>query len=402
MIIPKSFSFTQFQNTAFITVESITALANQLLFCSQEEFTGQLDLQFQSTQKVWSLYFKKGSLIWGAGGVHPVRRCYRQLVQCNLIPAIAPNYMKDTLWSSDEVLALLMQDQLQPNDMDAIVRGLGQEILFDLCQQWQYLPSSKLQMKFNYTQSNLQSAAGIPVKEVWSQSLQDWWAWQQSGLAAYSPNQAPLIWDGKGLQQQVLSSTYRTLAAMINGQQTLRDIAVQSNKTVLTLMRALISYIDQGLIRLVEIEDLQLPQAALLLRSASGSSLASSNPLLKIPLIAYVDDHEEDGKQMHRILSDLGYRCIHIQDPIQTLPLLLDHKPDLIFLDLVMPIINGYEVCAQIRRISKFKDTPIIILTSSDGIVDRARAKFVGSTGFLAKPIKVDKVEAVLQKYLPW
>jgi CheY-like chemotaxis protein len=86
---------------------------------------------------------------------------------------------------------------------------------------------------------------------------------------------------------------------------------------------------------------------------------------------------------------------------VKALPILLEHKPDLIFLDLVMPIANGYEICAQIRRVSAFKDTPVIILTSNDGIVDRVRAKMVGSSGFLAKPIEPDKVLATLQRYLP-
>jgi two-component system, chemotaxis family, response regulator PixG len=86
---------------------------------------------------------------------------------------------------------------------------------------------------------------------------------------------------------------------------------------------------------------------------------------------------------------------------VKALVQLLEHKPDLIFLDLVMPIANGYEICAQIRRVSAFKETPVIILTSNDGIVDRVRAKMVGSSGFLAKPIEQDRVLSVLQKYLP-
>ena len=85
---------------------------------------------------------------------------------------------------------------------------------------------------------------------------------------------------------------------------------------------------------------------------------------------------------------------------MQALPLLLQHKPDAIFLDLVMPVANGYEICAQIRRISLFKNTPVIILTGNDGIVDRVRAKIVGATDFLPKPILAQKVLAALLKHL--
>ena len=61
-----------------------------------------------------------------------------------------------------------------------------------------------------------------------------------------------------------------------------------------------------------------------------------------------------------------------------------------------MPIANGYELCRQIRRISVFMDTPVIILISSDSIVDRVRAKVLGSTGLLTKPIELEKVQAIL------
>jgi chemotaxis family two-component system response regulator PixG len=104
---------------------------------------------------------------------------------------------------------------------------------------------------------------------------------------------------------------------------------------------------------------------------------------------------------MERILTEAGYQFVGIQDSIQALPTLLEKKPGLIFLDLVMPIANGYEICAQIRRVSVFKDVPIVILTSNDGIIDRVRAKFVGSSGFLAKPVDADRVLTVARKVLP-
>jgi chemotaxis family two-component system response regulator PixG len=103
---------------------------------------------------------------------------------------------------------------------------------------------------------------------------------------------------------------------------------------------------------------------------------------------------------MSQILTEAGYRFINIQDPVKALPILLEHKPSLIFLDLIMPVANGYEICAQIRRISVFKDTPVIIVTSNDGIVDRVRAKMVGASGFLAKPIDSEKVLKVLHRHL--
>ena len=75
-------------------------------------------------------------------------------------------------------------------------------------------------------------------------------------------------------------------------------------------------------------------------------------------------------------------------------------RPDLIFLDLVMPNANGYEICAQLRKLSHFRNTPIVILTGNDGIVDRVRAKLVGASDFLGKPIDAGIVLSVLRKHL--
>ena len=101
-----------------------------------------------------------------------------------------------------------------------------------------------------------------------------------------------------------------------------------------------------------------------------------------------------------QMITANNMRFVGIQDGIQALPILLEQKPDLIFLDLIMPVASGYEICAQLRRISLFANTPIVILTGSDGLMDRVGAKVVGSTDFMTKPINNDKVMAIVNKYL--
>ncbi len=129
--------------------------------------------------------------------------------------------------------------------------------------------------------------------------------------------------------------------------------------------------------------------------SKSGSKVKNN-----VPKIVYIDDSSADSRSMSEIVEGLGYQYTNIPDPLLALPMLIELKPKLIFLDLVMPIANGYEVCSQIRRISAFQDIPVIIVTSNDGIADRVRAKLVGASGFLGKPIQHIKVSKVLKKHL--
>ena len=131
--------------------------------------------------------------------------------------------------------------------------------------------------------------------------------------------------------------------------------------------------------------------------SGQSDTLAEEN---SAPKVVYVDDSSIDSRAMAEVVEKLGYQYRNISDAIQALPLLLEAKPDLIFLDLVMPVANGYEICAQIRRVSTFKKTPVIIVTSNDGVADRVRARLVGASGFLGKPIREKKVAKVLRKHL--
>ena len=134
--------------------------------------------------------------------------------------------------------------------------------------------------------------------------------------------------------------------------------------------------------------------------TASQRSVPLRRQRSNAPTIVYIDDSPADSRAMSQIIEGTGYQYTNIPDPLQALPLLIELKPALIFLDLVMPIANGYEVCAQIRRMSTFKDIPVIIVTSNDGIADRVRAKVVGASGFLGKPIQSHKVTKVLKKHL--
>ncbi|WP_448268197.1 response regulator [Nostoc sp. DSM 114159] len=118
------------------------------------------------------------------------------------------------------------------------------------------------------------------------------------------------------------------------------------------------------------------------------------------PLVACVDDSPTICRSLEEILTHQNYRFVGIQDSLTAVLKLIKSKPDFIFLDLLMPKVNGYEICSQIRKTPSLKDVPVVILTGKDGIVDRMRTKLVGATDFLGKPVEADKVLNMLHKYL--
>ena len=85
------------------------------------------------------------------------------------------------------------------------------------------------------------------------------------------------------------------------------------------------------------------------------------------------------------VLTAAGYNYISTQDPVKALQMVIEEKPDFIFIDLVMPVVSGYELCSQIRRMEAFKDTPIVMFSSN--ALDNLRVKMAGADDTLSKPI---------------
>ena len=179
-------------------------------------------------------------------------------------------------------------------------------------------------------------------------------------------------------------------------------------KDLLNLVQSLMAYYHRGMVGLVEVQDIESPVASFSLNAARNEQTKlseSSSPQKKLnlmarPLIACVDDSNQVCATIEQIVTGFGFGFLGIRDSINVLPLLVELKPEMIILDLVMPIVGGYELCTQIRRIPEFKDTPILILTSNDTLFDRLRSKFVGATAFISKTAGNEKIGEQIQRYL--
>ena len=366
----------------------------KLTVLKQERFSGRLILR--SVSQEWVVYLYLGRILYATGGIHPVRRWRRNLtVHC---PEIALEQLKLPDNASIEVLNIcweyqffcswLEQRQTSREQVLSLVQAIVSEVLFDVIQA--------IQVTFEVKQESPLAAQLVllDAEQVVVEVQKFWQSWQTAKIADRSPNQAPVIKQPEQLQQQTSASVYQALTALLDGQRTLRDLAVQMKRTDLEVSCSLLPYIQAGLVDLIEIADLPAPIPTTRLQG-SPTPAASQRYL-----VACVDDSPLVCQTMEKILTTAGYQFLAVQDSLRAIATLLTRKPDLIFLDLVMPNTNGYEICTQLRKVSTFRDTPIIILTGNDGIIDRVRAKVVGSTGFLSKPVNAETVLEVARSHL--
>lgn len=116
--------------------------------------------------------------------------------------------------------------------------------------------------------------------------------------------------------------------------------------------------------------------------------------------IACIDDSQTVLNSIKLFLGENAFSVVTINDPLKALMQILRSKPDLILLDVEMPNLDGYELCSLLRRHSAFKNTPIIMVTGRTGIIDRAKAKMVRSSGYLTKPFTQSELLKVVFKHI--
>lgn len=114
--------------------------------------------------------------------------------------------------------------------------------------------------------------------------------------------------------------------------------------------------------------------------------------------VLVIDDSNTIRRSAEIFLKQGGYDVLLAEDGFDALAKVNDHDPDLIFCDILMPRLDGYQTCAIIKRNARFAAVPVIMLSSKDGLFDKARGRMVGSQDYLTKPFTKDQLlQAVAQ-----
>jgi twitching motility two-component system response regulator PilG len=114
--------------------------------------------------------------------------------------------------------------------------------------------------------------------------------------------------------------------------------------------------------------------------------------------VLVIDDSNTIRRSAEMFLRQAGYEVLLAEDGFDALAKISDHRPQVIFVDIMMPRLDGYQTCALIKQNPTFKRTPVIMLSSKDGVFDRARGRLAGSDHYLTKPFtKEGLIQAVTE-----
>jgi twitching motility two-component system response regulator PilG len=119
----------------------------------------------------------------------------------------------------------------------------------------------------------------------------------------------------------------------------------------------------------------------------------------KMTKIMIIDDSNTVLRAAESALRASGYEVLLAHDGFSAMSEITDHEPDLIFIDIVMPRLDGYQACALIKRNRRFKDTPVVMLSSKDGLFDRARGRIVGAEAHINKPFSKSDLLGAVERY---
>jgi chemotaxis family two-component system response regulator PixG len=339
-------------------------------------------------------------MLYAEGGVHSVRRWLGavQLRVPNLDQRLSqilaaslqsgfPGSQKSRQY---QLLCLLATQRVINQDQaKQIIQLLSVEVLFEMAK------TEGLTFDFQENEALLPRLTLLNVAELMSEAYDNIQDWDQCQLPAVYLTQVPTLNNPRELQAVLPERAVSQWRKLLQPGLPLRELAPKVNKSPAEMAHLLTPLLQRGLLTMAPLAD-----KSLILAGDPPPNTAPPEPIQAEPLIACIDDSEIICESIKRIVRGAGYRFVGIQDPLSALTTLLAQPPDLIFLDLVMPGTNGYEICSRLRKISRFSQIPIIILTGNDGIIDRMRARLVGSTHFLTKPVDPELVVETIQAYV--
>lgn len=115
--------------------------------------------------------------------------------------------------------------------------------------------------------------------------------------------------------------------------------------------------------------------------------------------VMVIDDSKTIRRTAETLLQREGYEVVTAVDGFEALSKIADANPDIVFVDIMMPRLDGYQTCALIKNNPDYANKPVIMLSSKDGLFDKARGRIVGSDEYLTKPFSKDELFEAINQY---
>jgi len=357
--------------------------------------TGYLEVQafrdgkFRVAEQFWIVFFLNGQIAYAADSDSSLSRLRDYLRRYNLdsaveqlyVPAIAttnaPEY--GYLWT------LLETHVLTPAQGREIIQSMIQETLFDL------LSLHQGSFVFEIGPALAPQLTTLEIGPLVANIMKQVQEWKQFHPHIQSPEQCPVIVESSLLRQKLPENTFKILASWADGQNSLRQLARYLNRPILPVAKAIYPYIKKGWVQLVYPSNLST-------NPAPGEF--PSEPKTGTHSVVFIDDGVATCKAVEHTLKQHGYAVAAISNPLKALSLVFQIKPHLILCDIIMPELDGFEICAMLRRSTAFQQTPIVMLTGKDGFIDRVKARMVGATDYLTKPFGDSELLMLVEKYI--
>jgi twitching motility two-component system response regulator PilG len=330
----------------------------------------------QSNKRYWTLYCQDGRITFAtrSEGLKDQMQAQfkKQQVSVNLRAALECH--SAYLVPEHAILALFLKHRLL-NRFQAFETAtvLIRTVFDDLCAlthaEFFFFPTSNLEPR----------CASIQPLVLLQESNADRRGWESMYPYLESKEQILHICTPEALQYSLPAQMAAALLVKLDGSKSIEAVASELCMDVLVLARQLFPLVKCGVLRV-------------------GQAKAKAKPLTGT-LIACIDSNPNVGHSMEALLRRQGLRTLYIKNPLISLSQLFAERPTLIFLDLSMPNIDGYQLCKMLRRSPALRDVPIVALTSKATLLGRFRAHWVGASAYLSKPLQEHKALAILDRF---
>lgn len=269
-------------------------LFSKLSKYSRNGFTGRLNIKLEDTS--WRIYFNTGSIIWASGGIHPVRRWLRQLKGCRCQMTIPNDMTKQELlspslesWDYFALSALMQDNHVTPEQVKYIVEGAISEVLFDIVQAFSQVSQEEVNRIQMLRKPGITPCDKQYLLPAWmwrtesakQRIIVTWHSWLSAGLGDFSPNLG-VVPVQQSLEAQNLNALAQYLLQIERKQKTLRDIAVDNQKNVLSILRTMKGYFNQKLIKFKPVPDLWEAELQQNQPASGGSQGQVTGPLFNV------------------------------------------------------------------------------------------------------------------------